>query len=81
MIFDPASEAMEFAEAGGTVSLEEWANMGHADRCALRAARETVAKRRAVQIALALQGRLTAGQQKERELDELRRCVEAAARA
>lgn len=74
--FDPPEEALAFAEAGGQVTLEEWSAMGDADRAALRAAREVVAKRNAVWAALAIQGRLTTGQQRERELEELRQCVE-----
>ena len=77
MTFDPPREALEFLASGGVVTLSEWATLDAADRHALHAAHQTLSETRAVQIALALQGRLTEGQIREREGAELEAAVAA----
>ena len=73
------SDAMEFAQAGGHVSLTEWAELTPWQRVALRAAAMTVRRSQAVNIAEALQGKLTAEQRYQSDMQRLEVAVRGVA--
>lgn len=77
-VFTPPETAIEFAEAGGVVSPADWFKLTAADRAALRAAHEVIRRRQALNIAAALQGRLTEEQRRQRDLAALAEAVRSA---